>query len=250
MLQIKDSLSEYIVQLLENSQQWFLPQSAMLYWLIVELIEGPNFDLTEHNPLILNENGVMLFAASARHLELDIFIDGCKLMRSFLFRRDMTTCDGVLDRVVNATCQLRPTMIIAVFFEGLISFAIARQSAENNEWAIKGEIALAYMKRWESSKWNFENKINLLEAEKSHFLGNFDLASKLYLQAVKYSEKHKFLHELAICLELQGLFFQGRNLREKALTSLNRSVGCYKDWGANAVAKRVELYIQHNFSGC
>mmetsp|Transcript_19719 Transcript_19719/g.40861 ORF Transcript_19719/g.40861 Transcript_19719/m.40861 type:complete len:1511 (+) Transcript_19719:258-4790(+) len=250
LIQIKNSLSEYIVQLLENSQQWFLPQSAMLYWLIVELIEGPNFDLTEHNPLILNENGVMLFAASARHLELDIFIDGCKLMRSFLFRRDMTSCDGVLDRVVNATCQLRPTMIIAVFFEGLISFVMARQTAENNEWAIKGEIALAYMKRWESSKWNFKNKINLLEAEKMHFLGNFDLASQFYLQAVESSEKHKFLHELAICLELQGLFFQVRNLREKALTSLNRSVRCYKDWGANAVAERVEQYIQHHLRGC
>mmetsp|Transcript_24108 Transcript_24108/g.49350 ORF Transcript_24108/g.49350 Transcript_24108/m.49350 type:complete len:222 (+) Transcript_24108:756-1421(+) len=219
----------------------------MLYWLIVELIEGPNFDLTEHNPLILNENGVMLFAASARHLELDIFIDGCKLMRSFLFRRDMTSCDGVLDRVVNATCQLRFTTITAVFFEGLISFAMARQTAENNEWIIKGEIALSYMKRWESTKWNFENKIKLLEAEKMHCLGYFDLASKLYVDAVESSKRHKFVHELAMCLELQGLFFQGRNMAEEALTSLRRSVRCYRNWGADAVAERVELYIRHHF---
>ncbi|KAL7461442.1 hypothetical protein ACHAXS_001860 [Conticribra weissflogii] len=235
------------MQLLENRQKWFLPQSSVFYWLTVELIEGSNFDPNDHNPLVPNEQAIMAFAASAKHYELDLIIHGSKLMRSFLFRQDMSKNENVLDRVVNATCQLRFTTITAVFFEGLISFAMARQTAGNGEWAIKGEIALSYMKKWESSKWNFDNKIKLLKAEKMHTLGYFDLASKLYIDAIKSSEKHKFFHEQAMCLELQGLFFHSRNMNEEALTSLRRSVRCYRDWGANAVAERVEGYIRHFF---
>jgi len=247
LTQLNDTFNDYIMQLLESRKKWFLPQSSIFYWLVVELIEGPNFSPHDHNPNIPSELAIVAFAATAKHHELDLLIDGSKLMRSFLFRLDMSKCADVLDRVVNATCQLRFTTITAVFFEGLISFAMARQTAENNEWIIKGEIALSYMKRWESTKWNFENKIKLLEAEKMHCLGYFDLASKLYVDAVESSKRHKFFHELAMCLELQGLFFQGRNMAEEALTSLRRSVRCYRNWGADAVAERVELYIRHHF---
>mmetsp|Transcript_9387 Transcript_9387/g.19543 ORF Transcript_9387/g.19543 Transcript_9387/m.19543 type:complete len:1516 (+) Transcript_9387:207-4754(+) len=239
---LKEVCSAEIVRLIENKHKWFVPSFSMLYWVIAELIDGSDFQSTNHNPLIPCEQSIVTIPANAMHGSLELFLDICKLMRSLFFRRDMDKCVSVLDRIM-AACQLRPLTIIGVFFEGLISFEMARKASDSMKWISNGEIALTFMKKWESSKWNFENKIKLLEAERMRSLGFFDLATKLYQEAILSSEKHKFVHEHAISLEMQGLFFVSRKFNDDAKISLEKSVKFHKTWGANAVAKRIETYV-------
>ena len=112
----------------------------------------------------------------------------------------------------------------------------------------KGETVLEKIKLWSiHSSWNFENKMLLLEAEKMHTLGDFDNAASLYERSVRSAREHKFIHEEAIASELAGIFFLERGLREKSLNLFLHSIWSYKTWGALAVAKRVETFIESKF---
>jgi hypothetical protein len=169
-------------------------------------------------------------------------------MRSFLFKQfnDLPQ-KGLLDSILEKNMPLRPIIYQGVFFEGLTSFHLARQT-KGSEYHRRGEAALTFMKNWsEHNKWNFENKMLLLEAEKMHTLGLFDRAATLYESAIRSAREHKFIHEEAIASELAGMLYCERRLHEKALNFLMHSVQSYKKWGALAVAKRVETFIANRY---
>jgi hypothetical protein len=80
---------------------------------------------------------------------------------------------------------------VHAFYMGLISFWVARKSRER-EWNDRGERFKAALRRWtESSKWTFENKWFLLEAEESYCKRNFVEAKSFYEKAISSAKKHK-----------------------------------------------------------
>jgi len=104
------------------------------------------------------------------------------------------------------------------------------------------------MRKWSKrSKWNFENKYLLLEAEMKHLSGFHQEASTLYEDAIRSANEHKFIHEEAIASEIAATFFHDRGLNQKSYSFFVHSVNCYKKWGALAIAKRVENIIQGTF---
>ena len=172
-----------------------------------------------------------------------------QLMRAFLFGQlNKESLDiNVLGTVLEEKHPLRPPHLVGIFFEGLACFQLARQSNNDERWK-NGETVLEKMKLWsQHSTWNFENKMLLLEAEKMHTLGDFDNAASLYERSIQSAREHKFIHEEAIASELAGLFFLERGLREKSLHLFLHSIWGYKEWGALAVAKRVETFIVGKF---
>jgi hypothetical protein len=174
-------------------------------------------------------------------------------VRAFLFRQlDEESLDNfnVLGTISEEKHPLRPGALLGIFFEGLTCFQFARQSNndERSKWMEKGETVLEKMKLWsQHSTWNFENKMLLLEAEKMHTLGDFDSTASFYEKSIRSAREHKFIHEEAIASELAGLFFLERGLREKSLHLFLHSIWSYKTWGALAVAKRVETFIESKF---
>ncbi|KAL7555133.1 hypothetical protein ACHAWF_018812 [Thalassiosira exigua] len=176
-----------------------------------------------------------------------------ELVRAILFRQfddiSFDTAD-IWDSVCGKKELLRIFLIIGIFFEGLVSYKLARQRNEFKEqWIAKGDSILASMKCWsEHSLWNWENKMLLLEAERLHTLGTYDEASRLYEKAIVSAREHKFIHEEAIASDLAGEFFLQGGLRQQALDYLVHSVECYRKWGAIAVAKRVEVIIANDSS--
>lgn len=106
---------------------------------------------------------------------------------------------------------------------------------------MRGENALLKMREWSRhSDWNFKNKLLLIEAECYNTRKEFDKAAVCYESSIKYAQEHKFKPDEAIANELAGIFFFQR---ENYLTSCMfflRSIQCYKTWGANAAARRVE----------
>ena len=99
-----------------------------------------------------------------------------QLVRAYLFRRldDLQSLDivDVSDDIKRNKQYLRGFLIFGIFFEGLASFLLARQTTRDSErsrWIEKGEYVLTKMKYWsEHSSWNWEDKMVLLEAEKMY----------------------------------------------------------------------------------
>jgi len=187
---------------------------------------------------------------SANNNSLPLFLSANKihqLVRAYLFRQ---LHDISLDIADMNNHQLRPLFMFGLFFEGLASFLLARQTcdSERTRWIDKGDKVLTKMKYWsEHSSWNWESKVILLEAEKTYTVGNSEQAASLYERAIRLAHEHKFIHDEAIASELAGIFFSERGLRMRAEALLLHSIQCYKTWGALAVAKRVELFIANKY---
>merc|ERR1711957_178991 len=99
------------------------------------------------------------------------------VQRVFLFRRfdDISLGNiNISDIISKENHQLKPVLLMGIFYEGLVSFQLARQTSDETKtrWVEIGESALVKMKCWTThSPWNFENKMLLLEAEKMYILG-------------------------------------------------------------------------------
>jgi len=82
---------------------------------------------------------------------------------------------------------------VFTFYIGLISFWVARKSLEEQErWHNRGKQSKLALKTWaESSRWTFENKWYLLEAEESYCSNDFKTAESFYEKAVSSANAHK-----------------------------------------------------------
>jgi tetratricopeptide (TPR) repeat protein len=137
------------------------------------------------------------------------------------------------------------------FFAGLASFHLAREAKakeEEKKWMKIGDTLLEKMECWNKFiSWNFQNKMLLLKAEKTYCLGETESAASLYEQSIKSARDHKFIHEEGIAHELCGHFHLEMGHRLEALESFNSSVQCYINWGALAVARRLEVFVKATF---
>jgi hypothetical protein len=90
------------------------------------------------------------------------------------------------------------------FYIGLISFWVARKSREERQqqWYQRGSKSKLALKQWvESSRWNFEHKWYLLEAEEAFCNSEFESAKFFYEKAISSATDHKVrLDCAALCL--------------------------------------------------
>jgi len=184
---------------------------------------------------------------------VSLLIKNLCVQRAFLFRRfdDISFgTNNILDLISKEKHQLRPILLLGIFFEGLASFQLARRTSDETKtkWIGKGVSALVKMQCWTNHcQWNFENKMLLLEAEKMYTLGQFDQAEELYTRSIRSAHDHKFIHEVAIASEIAGDLFYERRVLSKSVALYKYSIKCYKEWGALAVARRVESDVQRKF---
>ena len=76
---------------------------------------------------------------------------------------------------------------------------------------------------------------------------NSNLAATCYEASIEAARKHKFIHEEAFTNELAGLFFLEEGQRQKALSYFKQSTECYRVWGAFAIARRVQAFVEKEF---
>jgi predicted ATPase len=94
------------------------------------------------------------------------------------------------------------------FYIGLISFWVARKSREEQQqqqqqqWYQRGNKSKLELKHWaESSRWNFEHKWYLLEAEEAFCNSEFESAKFFYEKAISSATDHKVrLVRAELCL--------------------------------------------------
>ncbi|KAL3780452.1 hypothetical protein ACHAW5_004578 [Stephanodiscus triporus] len=176
------------------------------------------------------------------------------VQRLFSFGRfdDITFDDiNISEEMSEKKHFLRPNLLMGIFFEGLVAFQCARRQRNDSskeKWVHIGESVLKRMRCFsDHSLWNWENKYLLLLAEKMYTDGNFDQAASCYDSALQSANEHRFTHEEAITCELAGDFYYERNFRQKSLAFFKHSIECYTEWGAFAVARRLESSLGIRF---
>jgi hypothetical protein len=175
---------------------------------------------------------------------LQTLVDDLKTKVSFQINGNI----GISEAVAESSHLLTPYFIMGYFFEGLASFQLARLDNKSANWIEQGRSSLERLRHWsEYSSWNRENRLLLLEAEDMYTEGLFVLAESLYDSAIRSAHEHKFIHEEAIACELAGTFYHERRFHQTSYPYFLLSIERYKQWGAFAVARRVQTYVKVNF---
>ena len=177
-----------------------------------------------------------------------------KLVRALLFRQlnsKLLEEINISETIVEKKIVLRPWLcMMGLVTEGLLCFLCSRGSNDTEKTKLieRGRSILTRARNLaEHSSWNWQNKVLLLEAIEVHALGNLDKAKPLYTSSIRSAREHKFIHEEAVSSELTGDCLFELERQSEAYTLYKHSIKCFEEWGANAVAKRVETDMQSKF---
>ncbi|MEH1843171.1 MAG: AAA family ATPase [Nostoc sp.] len=88
---------------------------------------------------------------------------------------------------------------------------------------------------------NFQNKYDLVEAEKARVLGENWQAQELYEKAIQGAKKYEFIHEEAIAYERAAEFYLSLGREEIGRLYLRNAYHCYSRWGAKVKVQALEL---------
>ena len=164
------------------------------------------------------------------------------MSNNFMFRR-YNASKSIVQRFlalnrVDWTLMFGQSDVTYIF--GLTAFWINRVSKEQS-WKKAGVRAKEAMKGWtNSSKWNFEHKLFLLDAEENFCAGNFDESKILYDKAIKSAKEHRFVNGEALACELAGYFYLELGEKNNAKDYFVMAHERYVTWGA--LGKAAALY--------
>jgi len=137
----------------------------------------------------------------------------------------------------------RRLVTVRVFYEGIASLNLARQTREL-KWRRVGEEALEKMMKWEKvSTWNFENVAKLLQAELHYLNGDLTSADVAYKASIESAHAHKHLQYEAFAYELYGIFCVENRMIDKGHKQLQMALDKYKLWGAIKKANEIQLLM-------
>eukprot|EP00581_Thalassiosira_minuscula_P014649 CAMPEP_0183717158 /NCGR_PEP_ID=MMETSP0737-20130205/10846_1 /TAXON_ID=385413 /ORGANISM="Thalassiosira miniscula, Strain CCMP1093" /LENGTH=1487 /DNA_ID=CAMNT_0025946545 /DNA_START=29 /DNA_END=4489 /DNA_ORIENTATION=+ len=129
------------------------------------------------------------------------------------------------------------------FFEGIASLCLARQT-HKPKWKTIGLLAMNRIRKMESiSKWNYENKSMLLQAEYCYMDGQLELAEALYKASIESARQHSFIHEEALASELYGFYCLENNMVGEGSRQLRIAIEKYKQWGACRKVDDLKFFI-------
>ncbi|MEM7552813.1 MAG: AAA family ATPase [Cyanobacteria bacterium P01_A01_bin.84] len=106
------------------------------------------------------------------------------------------------------------------------------------------------MKLWASNcPENFQNKYDLVEAEKARVLGQNWQAQEFYEKAIQGAKKSEFIHEEAIAYERAAEFYLSLDRIEIGQLYIKNAHHCYSRWGAKAKVQSLEAEYPQLFVG-
>jgi len=136
--------------------------------------------------------------------------------------------------------QVKFIFIYRTFYSGLVAFHCFRET-QDNYWMDRGMNVMREMEiLTKECKWNFENKMLLLNAEYHFSIGDFDKATEEYYLSVRSSHAHRFIHEEAVANELAGYFQLARGRKDLSINLMTQARECYQTWGAVRKAETLQ----------
>jgi len=192
----------------------------------------------------LKEDDILAHAIGASNSDLQVVYIIHQLMRSYVFKRydEMAKNANSFHEMANSRKLIRFFFLIGTFYEGLISFSMARRTPGTDDWMERGNAAITTLSQWSSfCMHNFENKVLLLKAERNFAIdGDAGNTDSLYRDSINSARQHKSANEEAIACELAASFYLHNNDTETAISLLTKARNLYQTWGAVALVEIAE----------
>jgi len=257
------TIKQDYTKMIQDEEQSFVFVYILLHSQVVALRQGLHtLNAGRVEKLIPSEAELLAQENINKHIQMSSKIN--RLERSILFQQfssnllDETNISGT---IAEMKMQLRPVLCMGIFLEGLACFMLSHMCPVIKATIARGEVSETKTKLIERgqsvltrirslaehSSWNWENKVLLLEAMEMHTMGNLDAAGPLYTSSIRSAREHKFIHEEAVASELAGEYSYEQGNHSDAYALFMHSIKCFKEWGADAVAKRVEMSVQTKF---
>jgi hypothetical protein len=218
-----------------------------------------NLSLATHHNMILTLMGVNDTSKSFAMLDGNIYSDDdllqyClkreklgvvhgvhsnKLFLAFFFKRYDEA--ALMAEKYRSRKLMRFLDVYHIFFEGLTALQLARRKDSNeHKWIEVAEQAISAFMIWESHcNWNNENKLMLLQAELHFVKGKLAEAEERYEASVLSAQRHRFVHEEGLAMELSGMFYRAIEREDEAKKQLLGARHCYEQWGAIALVNQL-----------
>ena len=165
-----------------------------------------------------------------------------RMFLGLLFRRHdvvLGMASIVKDNVASSKFYPASELLLEKFYLGLASYVIVRRGCFDNgdaeKWQIIADNSTNEMKALSEndSKWNFQQKSILLEAEQAFTRGDGGAAAALYDKAIEAARDHRFINEQALACECSALFHLDQGNIGEARKYLEESKDLYEAWGAH-----------------
>lgn len=128
-------------------------------------------------------------------------------------------------------------------YEGVTYFHLARDTKEM-KWRVMGERAIMWFARIAPlCPYNYENKLQLLQAELHYLEGNLESAEASYEASIVSANDSRILPEGALANELFGIFCVENQMVMKGMERLLMALELYRRWGAIKKVKELQQMI-------
>jgi len=121
---------------------------------------------------------------------------------------------------------------IITFYHGVASFSLLKRQRTSKLRQIPKEAIATLKTAAQYSKWNYGNKVYLLEAELASYEGRNEEAKSSYAAAILASRSSKFIHEQGLACELAGFHYKKIGDSRRAWGFFNQAKLCYAEWGS------------------
>mmetsp|Transcript_7945 Transcript_7945/g.17919 ORF Transcript_7945/g.17919 Transcript_7945/m.17919 type:complete len:1329 (+) Transcript_7945:91-4077(+) len=137
---------------------------------------------------------------------------------------------GKVLQMSNATEGLNG--IVITYIHGLNSFQVLKRQNTSKLRLIPKNAIAALKTATSHSRWNFRNKVHLLEAENFSFQGNNEEAKASYAAAITSARCSRFVHEQGLACELAGHHYKKIGNHRSAWSFYDQAKQCYAEWGS------------------
>jgi len=141
-------------------------------------------------------------------------------------------CHHYVLKLLQAHTIGRHHRLIINFYHGISSFTMLKRQRTSKLKQIPKEAIIALRAAAKDSRWNYRNKVHLLEAELSSHEGRNEDANSLYAAAIIASRSSRFIHEQGLACELAGFHYKKIGDLQRALGFFNQAKSCYAEWGS------------------
>lgn len=160
-------------------------------------------------------------------------------LTSAFYARDMERARRLVG-MIGDNVTVKPLVFNTVmmdFYAGLTNCHLARESGDISHAAPAEQLCEKIKWFVTHSKWNFESKFKLLQAECLYTKGSIDAAAASYEAAIKSAKEHKFVNELALSCECAAHFYKDLGNEAKSVKMFKQAKDAYTKWGAAGKAK-------------
>jgi len=142
-------------------------------------------------------------------------------------------CHHYFEKVLRTGSPIRKPIIRAILFlYGLNSFQVLKRQNSAKIRSISSNVITILKTAALHSRWNFRNKVHLLEAEFFSLEGRDEDAKHSYAAAITSARCSRFIHEQGLACELAGCHYKKIGDHKCARAFFDRAKQHYSEWGS------------------